>query len=593
MTALLDLRSRLVRWLLALVAVAGPLPSAQAQVFGPAESFALPGKPAGLAVGDLDLDGVVDVVVTLPNLAQVAILYGLSGGGFAPAVTHATAAEPVAVTLGDLNGDGRLDIAVACRGSIGVTLLLGKPTGGLFTAGETWATGLAPGSHEPAAVTLADLDRDGDLDVAVGHRAGGFVGVRLGDGDGSLGALFQYDVGGEVRNLVAGSIDGDVYPELVVAADIGGTKILRNQSGSGFTVETQPGTFGGFTAWVELGDADGDGDLDLLWLEDDGIDICTELAPNDGSGVFLTSQVVHVTFSSTNFRATRFGLLDGDAELDVVSTGSTGSQQNESIEVAFGLSGLAVAPQCAQTSAGALAAFELADLDGDGRSELLGTDMVHRTLDVLPGGACGLAPQIASVTPASAPTVGQGSTEVTLSGCSLDDVTSVTVGGLAAVYQGSGCGDQLTFQLPLALPLGTTSIDVVGPAGSAGASIEIVAPSAPVLKILPTGAFSIGGGAELAVGAGPGDLILVIASINNLPSQISGLIELELGGDFSFILLFASVAVPSGEGALIVPVPTTGMPLGGTFYIQTAVATAGGPALPLPTSPLVAGVVVL
>ena len=95
------------------------LPSNGLAGLGPAISLPVgPGahNPAGVAVGDLTGDGVADLVTANPRSVSVSVLVGDGIGGFRSGLQSPYPVgngSPVGVAVGDLNGDGLLDVVVA------------------------------------------------------------------------------------------------------------------------------------------------------------------------------------------------------------------------------------------------------------------------------------------------------------------------------------------------------------------------------------------------------------------------------------------------------------------------------------------------
>jgi len=229
------------------------------------------------------------------------------------------------VALGDLDGDGDLDAFVANQGPNTVFINQGGMQGG--TAGEFSDSGMALGSAFSEDVSLGDLDGDGDLDAFVANGSfdpsriwvntgnGSFIGgesisggglpssaVALGDLD-SDGDLDAFIARPNVRNLIVWNKGG-------AQSGTEGTFTNQNESGNTFPSESSRG--------IELGDLDGDGDLDAfvansgesnsVWINQGGSQSGTE-------GIFQSGS--SLSGSALSY-AVALGDLNGDGDLDAV-----------------------------------------------------------------------------------------------------------------------------------------------------------------------------------------------------------------------------------------------------------------------------------
>lgn len=211
--------------------------------FRDAHTASVPGSPFGIAGGDIDGDGKVDLVVAISDASRIAVLKGNGDGTFvgldctvdpAPTGCFDAGTSPAGVTLGDLNGDGKLDIVVANEDSDNATVLINDGSGGLNPAGDL-DTGLF---SFPEASVIADFNHDGDADVAVVNSENDDVALFMGHGDGSFDApvFFEVQDGGTPLAIATADINGDDLPDIITAnADLGAISILLNQTSGGCT----------------------------------------------------------------------------------------------------------------------------------------------------------------------------------------------------------------------------------------------------------------------------------------------------------------------------------------------------------------------
>ncbi len=194
-----------------------------------------------MSLGDLDGDGDLDAFVannSQPN--RVWLNQGVHRTG-APGEFNDSGQtlgnhSSFAVSLGDLDGDGDLDAFVANFGQPNrVWLNQGGVQGG--TAGEFSDSGQALGSHGSVGVSLGDLDGDGDLDAFVANLLqANRVWMNQGGAQGGTAGTFS-DTGQTLGNHASysvslGDLDGDGDLDAYVANTQQPNRVWLNQGGA-------------------------------------------------------------------------------------------------------------------------------------------------------------------------------------------------------------------------------------------------------------------------------------------------------------------------------------------------------------------------
>jgi FG-GAP-like repeat len=157
-------------------------------------TFPVNDRPASNMIGDLNNDGIPDIVVSgaLPGNRTgnfISTYLGNGQGQFALKQNIALGQGNTKgdIALGDFNEDGKLDVAYPKSGnqiphqhSRDVLIFFGDGTGNLVT-GPVLTVG-----QEPHTVVAVDVNHDGHLDLADTNRTDGTVTVLLGDGHGNF-----------------------------------------------------------------------------------------------------------------------------------------------------------------------------------------------------------------------------------------------------------------------------------------------------------------------------------------------------------------------------------------------------------------------
>lgn len=306
---------------------------------------ALPYAYGDARAADLDGDGALDVVLAM-HRHGVVVLRGDGRGGFAPATPMPGQDDGFssrALAVADWDGDGRLDVlalgegptpagpAAAVRPSAaGLRIWLGRPDG--FAARDDAGSALFGRS-----VAIADLDGDGRRAAVTGSSVLGRTDLLCAPAPGggcARATIPALPARAYVRAVAAGDVDGDGRDALAVAAitfaasgPVSVVDLLRRREGA-WTRErllAQPGLVG---AWaLALGDVDGDGRRDLVALSQRGE---PWLFRNAGGGRLVRVATGAATpFAGCGGSHVELADLDGDGRDEIVAAFATEPRPEE------------------------------------------------------------------------------------------------------------------------------------------------------------------------------------------------------------------------------------------------------------------------
>jgi hypothetical protein len=278
--------------------------------FSTSTSVTVGNAPYGLALADVDGDGKPDLLATNSGSNTVSIRLNInatSGGG----TTVAVGSRPYGLAVGDVDGDGDLDLLTANNGGTTVSVRLNNGAG-IFSGNTSVSVGTAP-----VGVALGDVDNDGDLDLLATNSGSNTVSIRLNDGTGSFSGSANVPVGINPQGLAVGDVDADGDLDLLAANRDDNTVSIRLNNGLGvFANGSDPGV-GTNPQGLTVGDVDADGDLDLLAANNGGTTVSIRL--NDGAGTFGSNP--DAVAGGTPY-AVALADVDADGDLDLVTTNS-------------------------------------------------------------------------------------------------------------------------------------------------------------------------------------------------------------------------------------------------------------------------------
>lgn len=347
-------------------------------------------------LADIDGDGDVDILFANgagyaspggPEMNAVFLNRTVEDGPNAPylevgpMIFGGTPDAARVIVARDLSGDGHLDLFVGTTWGTQSRLLLGEGSG---TFSEVTDTHLPAISAWVGDAEAGDVDGDGDLDLVLadwgGHpanEASGFVRLWRNEGDGVFVDATEDAMPGTVVgwSWELELLDADDDGDLDVAASCkscDGSKLYEND-GTGAFVDVTMGRMPQLPNNYEFEpmDVDGDGDLDLVTINDHAPGTRNGIFENQG-GVFVDATDLRWPMAENpagDDNMAAFVDVDSDGDPDFVVAGLFGQPDRLMVNEggAFTMDDGAFAPASSQGSLG----IAVSDLDGDGRWDVV------------------------------------------------------------------------------------------------------------------------------------------------------------------------------------------------------------------------------
>ena len=277
------------------------------------------GTPFGLSPGsqfgaqapiiaDLNGDGNGDLAA--PDGIGVNVAFGNGDGTFQVASTLSTPTPPNIALTSDINGDGKIDVVLLGGGGTGYAMALLGNGDGTFQApiiSPSFATGY---DRLPGPAVLGDLKGDGNLDdlvVRLNIPGLSYIGVMIGNADGTFQPLVQYSVSGGAPAI--GDFTGDGIPDIITADTSGNLYLLKGNGDGTFGFPTTIPTNMTDLGLLAVGDFNNDGKLDVA-LAGAGVSILL----GNGDGTFQAPKSSTLTSAASSIAV---GEFDNDGNLDV------------------------------------------------------------------------------------------------------------------------------------------------------------------------------------------------------------------------------------------------------------------------------------
>ena len=295
-------------------------------------------RPLWVTVEDVDGDGSLDVITANRLSDNVTILWNDGSGGFSESLTLEVDDNPVSVKAADLDGDGDLDLVTTNSLADSISLL--EKTG---TRTFGTALHLTAGDH-PRSIVAVDADADGDLDLVTANQRSGDLSIFT-NTEGSFSTPASISIGGEPRVVVSGDVNFDGRPDLIVASggESARISIQRNLGGGQFEQWRQLSAPGSDPNALAVGDLTQNRALDIVVGYEllDKLVVYLNDAPTDPN-VGFTMREFSLSEARAQPRGVVLGNFTGDAKLDVV----TANLRSDEISLLVNSTTLPVSADC-------------------------------------------------------------------------------------------------------------------------------------------------------------------------------------------------------------------------------------------------------
>lgn len=278
-----------------------------------------------LATGDFDGNGTIDVIASIFS-ETIGTIYKYSNldnqGTFDTRKIISEHLSINSIESIDVDNDGDLDLL--SKGLNYTSIYRNLDGNGNFGRQEAFSGPDVLIDSEPI-----DIDNDGDLDIISirDSQNPDLVWYENIDGSGifknaqEINLNIETNSGTTVFDIIVGDIDMDGYQDFVLVVDKDDETVVwsRNENGSGsFSSLIEVATNIGRPRSVQLGDIDGDGDLDAVLFEDSYPNLVKWFENLDGKGNFAPEVILP---NSSAGRGLCLEDLDQDNDLDVITFG--------------------------------------------------------------------------------------------------------------------------------------------------------------------------------------------------------------------------------------------------------------------------------
>lgn len=267
-------------------------------------------RPTDFLLTDFNNDNVLDAAVVDADRNSVFTLLGNGDGTFQTGTEFTGLSQPLNMDAADINGDTFVDVVAANNIVNTVSILLGNGNGTLQTP-----TDIEIGGTNSLNPVFADMDADGDLDLVVAHRGSNRIEFHKGNGDGTFEEPDYFPTALAPDDMVIDYFDADAHLDIATATFNGAVSVLLGDGTGSFSPRVDyPVT--GNPRGLRAADFDKDGALDFVVPSSNGNFGSLSVLFGNGDGTFATEVLVYVPRFAERADADD---ADGDGNVDIIA----------------------------------------------------------------------------------------------------------------------------------------------------------------------------------------------------------------------------------------------------------------------------------